>query len=104
MTHVSRGISLGIVRPTQGADECGASCLESRVRSRSLSIRFVEEPVVISDDFDFDDFEDSELGPDLSLGEDSEYLLDSCMLDVTKWQGVLPIDAWPTAPHGAYTA
>jgi len=76
MTPVSRGISSGLVEPTQGANECGAPGLESRVRSRSLGIRFIEEHVVIFDDSNFNDFEDSDEDPDLGLKEEPGSLLD----------------------------
>ena len=76
MTPVSRGISLELVGPAQGADECGAPGLESRVRSRSVGIRFIEEQVVIFDDSNFNDFEDSDEDPDLGLREEPRSLLD----------------------------
>ena len=66
---------LGLVGPSQGADECGTLGLESQVRSRSTNIRLIEEPVVNLDDFDLDDFEDSKEGPDLGFKE-PESLLD----------------------------
>ena len=50
---------------------------ESRkYRSRSTGIRLIEEPVENSDDFEFDDFEDSDESPNLGLEEEPESLLD----------------------------
>ena len=75
MAPASRGISPGLVGPTQNVDEGGTLGLRSLERSRSPGIRFVEKPVVISDYSDFDDFEDSEEGPDLGLKEEPRALL-----------------------------
>jgi len=52
MSPASRDISPDIVGSIPG--------LGSLMRSRSPGTRFFKEPVVISDDFDFDDFGDSE--------------------------------------------
>jgi len=69
MVPASRGISSRLVGPTQGADEFRASGLKSRIESRSTGIRLIEKPVGDLDDYEFDDFEDSEEGSDLGLEE-----------------------------------
>ena len=72
-TLVSWGTFSSLAEPAQSADECGNPNLESRVRSRPPGINFAEGPVEISDD---SDFEDSEEGLDLGLGEEHGALLD----------------------------
>ena len=105
MIPASRGISPGLVGLSQGVDECGAPGFGSRVRSRSSSIRLIEKPVVNSDDSDFDDFKDSEEGPDLGLGEEPEFLLDYLTRSTRKsGEEPLPIDARSASPHGTHAA
>ena len=82
MTFVARRISIGLIEPIQGVDECRAPGLGSRVKSRSLGIRFVEEHMVISDNSDFDDFEDLEEGPNLGLKEEHGLCSTTCILDM----------------------
>jgi len=70
MTTTPRGISLGLVRPTRGVDDCRALGLGCRVRGRSTGNRLIEEPVENSEDSEFDDLEDLGEGPSLGLREE----------------------------------
>jgi len=65
---------------------------------------FIKEPVENSDDFDFDDFEDLEEGPDLGFGEEpkSAWLL-MCW---TRESGeeLSSLDARPASSHDIFVA
>ena len=76
LTPASRETFSGLVESTLNADECGTSSPGSRVRSRPLGISFAEGPMEISDDSDFDDYEDSDESSDLGLGEELGAMLD----------------------------
>ena len=87
MTFSSRGTFSGLAEPAQSANKCGTPSLGSRMRSRPPGIDFTERPVEISDDFDFDDFKDSEECPNLGLKEEPELCSISCALVATVWRG-----------------
>ena len=46
------------------------------MRRRSTGIRLIKQHVENPNDLEFDEFEDSEEGPDLGLGEELKSLLD----------------------------
>ena len=85
MTPASREISSGLVGPTQSVDECRASSLENRLRSGSTGIRLIEELVENSDDSNFDEFEDSDEGPNLGLRRCPDLYSIIYTLDMRDW-------------------
>ena len=87
MAPTSRGTSPGPVGSTLGVEECGVVGLRSHVRCKSTDIKLIKKPLENPDDSEFDDFKDSDEGPDLTIGEEPRSLLDYIRTHAKEWRG-----------------